>query len=50
MKTNKLMRMLIAVLLFSSSTSMIASNELKKEVTLSEFLNDISAKHEVFFT
>ncbi|TLP79704.1 TonB-dependent receptor [Maribacter sp. ACAM166] len=30
--------------------SIKASNELKKEVTLSEFLNEISAKHEVFFT
>ena len=50
MKTNKLMRMLLAVMLFSSITSIMASNELKKEVTLSEFLNEISAKHEVFFT
>ena len=50
MKTNKLMRMLLAVMLFSSITNLMASNELKKEVTLSEFLNEISAKHEVFFT
>jgi iron complex outermembrane receptor protein len=39
MKTNKLMRMLLAVMLFSSITNMMASNELKKEVTLGEFLN-----------
>ncbi|MGO4921164.1 TonB-dependent receptor [Maribacter spongiicola] len=50
MRTNKLVRMLIAVLLFSSSISMKASNEIKENVTLSEFLSEISAKHEVFFT
>ena len=50
MRTNKLMRMLLAVLFFVSSMSLKASNELKEEVTLSEFLNEISAKHEVFFT
>jgi iron complex outermembrane receptor protein len=44
------MRLLLAVMLFSSITSTMAANELKKEVTLSEFLNEISEKHEVFFT
>jgi len=50
MRTKKLMRMLIAVLLFTSSMSMKASDELKEKVTLSEFLNEISEKHEVYFT
>ena len=50
MRTNKLMRLLLAVMLFSSITSATAANELKENVTLSEFLNEISAKHEVFFT
>ena len=50
MRTNKLMKLLLAVMLFSSITSTMAANELKKEVTLSEFLNEISEKHEVFFT
>tara|TARA_R110002051_G_scaffold165130_3_gene235941 strand:- start:1082 stop:4165 length:3084 start_codon:yes stop_codon:yes gene_type:complete len=44
------MKLLLAVMLFSSITSTMAANELKKEVTLSEFLNEISEKHEVFFT
>lgn len=50
MRTNKLMRLLLAVMLFSSITSVTAANELKENVTLSEFLNEISEKHEVFFT
>lgn len=50
MRTKELMRMLIAVLLFTSSMSMKASDELKEKVTLSEFLNEISEKHEVYFT
>ncbi|WP_299316950.1 TonB-dependent receptor [uncultured Maribacter sp.] len=50
MRTNKLMRLLLAVMLFSSITSATAANELKENVTLSEFLNEISEKHEVFFT
>lgn len=50
MRTNRLMKMLLAVLLFSSSMSMIAADELKREVTLCEFLNEVSEKHEVFFT
>ncbi|SIR16350.1 iron complex outermembrane recepter protein [Maribacter ulvicola] len=50
MRTNKLMRLLLAVMLFSSITSVFATNELKKNVTLSEFLNEVSEKHEVFFT
>jgi iron complex outermembrane receptor protein len=44
------MRLLLAVMLFSSITSATAANELKENVTLSEFLNEISEKHEVFFT
>ena len=44
------MRLLLAVMLFSSITSVTAANELKENVTLSEFLNEISEKHEVFFT
>ncbi|WP_291964539.1 TonB-dependent receptor [Maribacter sp.] len=50
MRTNKLMRLLLAVMLFSSITSATAANDLKENVTLSEFLNEISEKHEVFFT
>ncbi|WP_300025346.1 TonB-dependent receptor [uncultured Maribacter sp.] len=50
MRTNKLMRLLLAVMLFSSITSAMAANDLKENVTLSEFLNEISEKHEVFFT
>ncbi|WP_405396775.1 TonB-dependent receptor [Maribacter sp. Asnod2-G09] len=50
MRTNKLMKLLLAVMLFSSITSAKAANELKENVTLSDFLNEISAKHEVFFT
>ncbi|WP_405415006.1 TonB-dependent receptor [Maribacter sp. Asnod1-A12] len=50
MRTNKLMRLLLAVMLFSSITSVTAANELKENVTLSEFLNEVSEKHEVFFT
>ncbi|WP_299799462.1 TonB-dependent receptor [uncultured Maribacter sp.] len=50
MRTNKLMRLLLAVMLFSSITSATAANEIKENVTLSEFLNEISEKHEVFFT
>jgi iron complex outermembrane receptor protein len=44
------MKMLLAVLLFSSGMGLKAASELVKEVTLGEFLNEISAKHEVFFT
>ena len=50
MKTNKLIKMLFAVLLFTSSASMQAIEKLESEVSLSEFLNEVSAKHEVFFT
>ncbi|WRI30880.1 TonB-dependent receptor [Maribacter sp. BPC-D8] len=50
MRTNKLMKLLLAVMLFSSITSATAANELKENVTLSDFLNEISEKHEVFFT
>jgi len=50
MRTKKIMKVLFAVLLFTSSMSMKASDELKEKVTLSEFLNEISEKHEVFFT
>ncbi|WP_282050778.1 TonB-dependent receptor [Maribacter aquivivus] len=50
MRTNKLMKLLLAVMLFSSITSPTAANELKENVTLGDFLNEISEKHEVFFT
>ncbi|SNR48118.1 iron complex outermembrane recepter protein [Maribacter sedimenticola] len=50
MRTNKLMKTLLAVLLISSSINMTAANKLDKEVTLDEFLNEISEKYEVFFT
>lgn len=50
MKTKRLMKTLLGMLLISSSMSMSANNELKNEVTLSDFLNEISVKHKVFFT
>ncbi len=50
MRTKNRIKTLLAVLLFISSMGMQASEKLEKVVTLSEFLNDISAKHEVFFT
>ncbi|TVZ14146.1 TonB-dependent receptor [Maribacter sp. MAR_2009_72] len=50
MRTNKLIKTLLAVLLISSSINMTAANKLDKEVTLDEFLNEISEKYEVFFT
>ncbi|WP_084273350.1 TonB-dependent receptor [Maribacter antarcticus] len=50
MRTKKQIKTLLAVLLFISSIGLQASENLKKEITLSEFLKEISSKHEVFFT
>ncbi|WP_405382119.1 TonB-dependent receptor [Maribacter sp. LLG6340-A2] len=50
MRTNKFIKTLLAVLLISSSINAVAANKLDKEVTLDEFLNEISEKYEVFFT
>lgn len=50
MRTNKFIKTLLAVLLISSSSNAVAANKLDKEVTLDEFLNEISEKYEVFFT
>ena len=50
MKTKRLIKTLLAVLLIFSSIQIQAYETLEKEVTLSEFLTEISAKHEVFFT
>jgi len=50
MRTKQIKRLLFATLLCTSSISMIASEKLKEKITLSEFLNEISEKHEVYFT
>ena len=50
MRTKQIKRLLFATLLCTSSISMMASEKLKEKITLSEFLNEISEKHEVYFT
>ncbi len=50
MRTKQIKRLLLATLLCTSSISMMASEKLKEKITLSEFLNEISEKHEVYFT
>ena len=50
MKTKNLTKTLLAVLLITGSIGIQAAESLKEEVTLSEFLTEISTKHEVFFT
>ena len=50
MNSKKQIKTLLAVLLFISSIGLHASENLEKEVTLSEFLTEISSKHQVFFT
>ena len=50
MRTKNQIKTLLGLLLFISSLSINAAETVKKEVTLSEFLKEISSKHEVFFT
>lgn len=50
MRTKQIKRLLFATLLCTSSISLMASEKLKEKITLSEFLNEISEKHEVYFT
>lgn len=50
MRTKNQIKTLLGLLFFISSLGINAAETVKKEVTLSEFLKEISSKHEVFFT
>ncbi len=50
MRTKKMINKLLTILLICSSIGMQAAEENASEMTLGEFLSEISAKHNVFFT
>jgi iron complex outermembrane receptor protein len=50
MKMKNLMKMLFAALIFTGSPVILAVETNENIVSLSEFLNDISSKHKVYFT
>ncbi|MFT6996000.1 MAG: iron complex outermembrane receptor protein, partial [Maribacter sp.] len=50
MKMKNLMKTLFTVLIFTSSPVILAVETNENIVSLSEFLNEISSKHQVYFT